>query len=88
MALADHRRLNAAVWRFERIHQSLWGLIGIYDRYSEIEGRDSRILADILTWMEDQMEKLLTRKKVTSIRDGELAVEAGIRCGENCLTKL
>ena len=75
------------IWRFEHIHQSLQGLIGIYDSYSELEGHDSRTLAGILTWIEDQVQELLTRKRVKSIRDGQVAVEAGIRCGENYLIK-
>jgi hypothetical protein len=79
---ADHRRLNGAIWRFQDIHQSLQALIGIYDRYRELEGQDPQTLASILTWMEDQMQELLT-----STRHGQIAVEAGIRCGENYLIK-
>ena len=75
------------IWRFEHIHQSLQGLIGIYDRYSELEGHYSLTLAGILTWIEDQVQELLTRKRVALIRDGQVAVEVGIRFGENYLIK-
>jgi hypothetical protein len=87
VALANHERLNAAVWRFRSIERSLRALISILDRYKDLEGRDSQTPTDTLTWMGNQTQKLLTHKRVASTRDGQIAVEVGIRCGENYLIK-
>lgn len=44
-------------------------------------------MADIVTWIEDVTEELLTTRRITENADGACALEIGIRCGDTFIAE-